>query len=51
MKNSINTKNIMPRILLLDTTGHVVRSFTSYTQANNFRTAMNRPDWSIVRNR
>lgn len=28
-------------ILLLDTTGHVVRSFTSYTQANNFRTAMN----------
>lgn len=40
----------MTRILLLDNTGHVVRSFASYAQANSFRIAMNRPDWSIVRN-
>lgn len=50
MENQINARNILAMILLLDTTGHIVRSFATYTQANNFRTTMNRPDWSIVRN-
>ncbi len=37
----------MKPILLLDSTGHVVRTFDSYRQANQFRMMNNRPDWSI----
>ena len=37
----------MTRILLLDNTGHVLRSFYSYREANHFRIMNNRPDWTI----
>lgn len=38
----------MKPILLLDNTNHVIREFDTYKQANCFRLANNRPDWSIA---
>lgn len=37
----------MKSILLLDNTGHIIRPFESYKQAENFRSMNNRPDWII----
>ena len=34
--------------LVLDKTNNIVRSFESYSEANNYRNIMQRPDWSIA---
>ncbi len=38
----------MKPMLLLDSTGSVVRAFDTYKQANQYRAMNNRFDWSIV---
>lgn len=35
-------------ILLLDSTGSIIREFDSYKKANQFRLLNNRYDWSIT---
>lgn len=37
----------MNKVLLLDSTEHLIRPFESYKQADNFRSMNNRPDWTI----
>lgn len=34
---------------VLDSVGGVLRTFSTYENANNFRILANRPDWKIIK--
>ena len=39
----------MKQVLLLDSTGNIIKLFNDYKSANHYRNMYNRPDWCITR--